>query len=365
MMKSIRQIQRPFLLPFSFFFWIAVMIRNLLFDLHILRSTSFCTPLISIGNITVGGTGKTPHVEMLVRFLRQDYKLAVLSRGYKRKSAGFILATGHSRLSDIGDEPLQIKMKFPEIQVAVDNSRVHGVKKLMEIKHRPDVIILDDAYQHRYIKPGLSVLLIDYNRPVFKDVLLPAGNLREPAVNCRRADIIIITKCPPNLSPGERKRFIEKLHREKRQHLYFTAYAYGQPESVFPGRKKHVSVPSFKHLRKSNAGILLVTGIAEPKPILQFLEEFLHIGDSVFFPDHHQFDKQDLQDISKRFQSIPGTEKYIVVTEKDAMRLRDLEMDEQLKRALLYIPVEVKFLAKGEKPFYKRILKIIKKASVK
>jgi len=361
-MKSIRQIKRPLLLPFSLFFWIAVMIRNLLFDLHILRSRSFCQPVISIGNITVGGTGKTPHVEMLVRFLKHDNKLAVLSRGYKRKSAGFILATGHSRLSDIGDEPLQIKMKFPDIHVAVDSSRVRGVKKLLEIKHKPDVIILDDAYQHRYIKPGLSVLLIDYNRPVFRDFLLPAGDLREPAGNCRRADIIIITKCPANLSPGDRKRFIENLPYKKSQHLYFTTYAYGQPEAVFPGRKKPVHASSFRHLRKSHAGILMVTGIAEPKPLLQFLEEFLHIHDSILFPDHHPFNKQDLQSISKRFQSVPGAEKYIVVTEKDAMRLRDLEIDEHLKKAFLYIPVEVKFLAKGEKPFNKRVVKYIKKA---
>lgn len=365
MIINIRQIQRPFLLPFSFFFWIVVKIRNLLFDLHVLRSTSFCQPIISIGNITVGGTGKTPHVEMLVRFLRHNYNLAVLSRGYKRKSAGFVLATGHSRLSDIGDESLQIKMKFPDIQVAVDNSRVHGVRKLMEIKHKPDVIILDDAYQHRYIKPGLSVLLIDYNRPVFQDVMLPAGNLREPAGNCRRADIIIITKCPANLSPRDRKRFIKELHHKKNQHLYFTTYDYGQPLEVFPGRKKHIQTSSFRHLRKSHAEILLVTGIAEPKPILQFLGEFLHVHDFIFFPDHHQFNERDLQSISKRFQSVPGAKKYILVTEKDAMRLRDLEMDEYLKKALLYIPIKVKFLAQGEKPFYKRVIKFIKKTSRK
>jgi tetraacyldisaccharide 4'-kinase len=211
----------------------------------------------------------------------------------------------------------------------------------------------------------MSILLIDYNRPVFQDFLLPAGNLREPARNSRRADILIITKCPASLSPADRKRFLEKLRPEKAQHIFFTTYAYGQPEAVFPARKKPAPVPTFRHLRKSHAGILLVTGIAEPRPLHQFLREFLQIQDTLFFPDHHHFDKKDLQYIVKRFQSVPGKEKYILVTEKDAMRLRELDMEGQLKKAWLYIPIEVKFLAKGEKPFCKRIMKFVRKASSK
>jgi tetraacyldisaccharide 4'-kinase len=361
-MKGFRHIQRPFLLPFTFLFRIVVMVRNLLFDLHILQSTSFKIPIISLGNITVGGTGKTPHVEMLVRLLAHDHKLAVLSRGYKRKSAGFVLGTRKSRVSDIGDEPVQIKTKFPEIQVAVDNHRVHGIKKLLKIKRKPDVIILDDAFQHRYVTPGLSILLVDYNRPVFHDVMLPAGNLREPWKNAKRADIIIVTKCPDHLPPNERTRFSEKLCLRPGQDLFFTAYSYASPMAVFPKKKRKHYDYSYKHLRKSRACILLVTGIANPGPILQFLEETISVQDTLFFPDHHEFNIHDLNLITKRFHAVSGAEKYILVTEKDAVRLRDLEMHDYLKKVFLYIPVEVKFLVKGEKPFYKRIDKFLRMA---
>jgi tetraacyldisaccharide 4'-kinase len=362
-MKGLRHIKRPLLLPLSCLYWIIVSVRNLLFDLQILRSKSFCFPIISVGNITVGGTGKTPHVELLIRMLTHDFQLAVLSRGYKRKSKGFNLATRHSLVSDVGDEPLQIKTKFPEIQVAVDNHRVHGVKKLLKIRHKPEVILLDDAFQHRYIHPGLSILLVDYNRPVFDDCLLPAGNLREPWKNNKRADIIVVTKCPSSLLAFDRARFSEKLRLHLKQHLYFTSYAYGSPQPVFAHKKKKNEVITFKQLRKAHASVLLVTGIADPRPVLQFLQQNVHIKDSLFFPDHYEFKPQDLQRILNHFQSLPGTEKYIVVTEKDAVRLQELEPDEVLKKALLYVPVEVKFLAKGEKPFFKHIEKYIRKAS--
>jgi tetraacyldisaccharide 4'-kinase len=362
-MKVLENRKRPLLLPFSCLYWIVVRVRNLLFDLKILRSKSFCLPIISVGNITVGGTGKTPHVEMLVRQLKHDYQMAVLSRGYKRKSTGFMLATRRSAVSDIGDESLQIKSKFPEIQVAVDNHRVHGVKKLIKINRRPEVIILDDAFQHRYIKPGLSVLLVDYNRPVFHDYMLPAGNLREPWKNSRRADIIVVTKCPSGLLPIERVHFSEKLRLNPKQDIYFTTYSYGSPQAVFTGKKRKNDGFTFKQLRKSHAAILLVTGIANPGPVLQFLDQTLRVHDSIFFPDHHEFTQHDLQLILNRFHSVPGAVKYIMVTEKDAVKLREMDLDEILKKALLYIPVEVKFLAKGEKPFFKRIEKYIKKPS--
>jgi len=311
----------------------------------------------------VGGTGKTPHVEMLVRLLRKVHRLAVLSRGYKRKSKGFVLATGRSRVSDIGDEPLQIKQKFPTIQVAVDSNRVSGVTRLLNARHKPDVIILDDAYQHRYIKPGFSILLIDHSRPVFRDVMLPAGNLREPARNSRRADVVIVTKCPPRLSHRKRARFTDQLHLNSRQELYFTSYSYGSPEPVYPEKKTKDTSLTFRHLKKSHAGILLVTGVADPRPFLMFLQESLHVHDSLFFPDHHPYDGGDLQQISDRFQALPGEERYILVTEKDAVRFRELETDDQLKTALYYIPVRVEFLYKGEKQFFKQVSRFIRKAS--
>ena len=357
-MKGFRQIQRPLLLPLSFFYWIGVTIRNRLFDLRILRSTGFGIPVISVGNITVGGTGKTPHVEMLVRMLKSDYRIAVLSRGYKRKSSGFIMASRHSLVSDIGDEPMQIKNKFPEISVAVDSDRVHGLNKLLKSKHRTELVILDDAFQHRYIRPGLSIVLVDYNRPVFNDFLLPAGNLREPWRNIRRSHVVIITKCPENLFPHEMTWFAQKLGLDKEQELFFTTYSYGSPEAVFAAKKRK-DIPTFKQLRKAHAGILLVSGIANPQPILHFLQKIVKVNETLFFADHHEFTNFDINTISSRFHSIPANEKYIIVTEKDAVKIREMEMDEQLKRVFLYVPVEVQFLARGEKSFYKRIDKYI------
>jgi tetraacyldisaccharide 4'-kinase len=203
-MAGFRHIVRPLLLPLSLLYGLVVLIRNLLFDFRIMRSTRFKLPVISVGNITVGGTGKTPHVEYLVQLLKNDFKLAVLSRGYKRKTKGFILASKKTGVADIGDEPLQIKLKFPDVNIAVEHNRVKGVRTLIERIPKLNLVILDDAYQHRYIRPGLSILLVDYNRPIFHDMLLPAGNLRESWHNAKRADIIIITKSPDHFSARER-----------------------------------------------------------------------------------------------------------------------------------------------------------------
>jgi len=355
-----RQVERPFLLPLSPIYRMIVSLRNLLFDTGVLPVERFSFPVISVGNITVGGTGKTPLVEFLVRLLHKDFRVAVLSRGYKRKSRGFVMASRKSTLAVIGDEPLQIKKKFPDIQVAVDNNRVHGIQQLLQKQPAPGVILLDDAYQHRYVKPGLSILLVDYTRPVFNDVMLPAGNLREPWCNSKRADIIVVTKCPSHLTPADKDLFISKLLRKK-QDIYFTTYAYGQPVFVFPPKdgKDHVS---YKHLRNTGSGIFLVTGIANPQPVLQFLNHVLRVNESMLFPDHHNFIKTDMDAIQSVFNSMPNDEKYIVVTEKDAVRLRELlVMDKSLRRALLYIPIEVEFLGDG-KSFEKKILKYIKKA---
>jgi tetraacyldisaccharide 4'-kinase len=362
-MAGYRHLPRPALLPFSLFYGLVVLVRNLLFDLGILRSTRFKLPVISVGNITVGGTGKTPHVEYLVQLLKNDYKLAMLSRGYKRKTKNFILASTKSKVAEIGDEPLQIKLKFPKVHVAVDRNRVKGVKTLIESFHKLDVVILDDAFQHRYIRPGLSILLVDYNRPPFKDMLLPAGNLREPWQNAKRANIIIVTKCPVHLSPQERACFISNLHPGARQEIFFTKYAYGTPVPVFPDKHGRQNIITFKYLHKPGVGVLLVTGIANPEPLKQYLKNVLIINDELTFPDHHNYDAQDLQLIKNTFQTIQADEKYILVTEKDAIRIRASYIpDNSFRKAFYYIPVEVKFFAKGEKPFIKRVYKFIKKS---
>ena len=361
-MALFRNIRRPVLLPFSPFYGMGVRIRNLLFDLNILKSNRFSIPVISVGNITVGGTGKTPHVEYLIQLLRNDYKLAVLSRGYKRRTNHYILASKNSGISEIGDEPKQIKLKFPGIHVAVDSDRVHGIKTLIQSIHNLDLVILDDAYQHRYVKPGLSILLVDYNRPLFLDMMLPAGNLREPRSNLNRADIILVTKCPEILTSSQRGDFITRLHPNLKQDVYFTKFAYGSPIPVFPEKQVKSEPLTYKHLRKKGT-IMLVTGIASPQPLRKFLTDIATIKEEITFRDHHLFTLQDFKQIKSTFKNIGGDEKYIVVTEKDAVRIRESNgVDKALKKVMYYIPVEVKFLAKGEKPFIKKVYKYLKKS---
>lgn len=361
-MTGPRHIQRPALLPLNPLYGLVVGIRNLFFDHGILRSASFKHPVIAIGNITAGGTGKTPHVEYLVGLLKNDFRIAVLSRGYKRKTRDFRVASIKSSVNELGDEPMQIKSKFPDVTVAVDRNRVNGVNHLIREFRKLEVIILDDAFQHRYIKPGLSILLVDHGRPVFNDVLLPAGNLREPWRNATRANIVIVTKCPDHMSTNERAAFAGNLKLQPKQEVYFTRFEYGSPTEVFPAIRKHPATLTYKQLRKSGTGILLVTGIANPGPLREFLDKNLTIAEEVIFPDHHAFTYKDVHDIKARFRNFTPENNYILVTEKDAIRLRELEIaDRSLLQAFYYIPVEVKFLAKGEKKFVKKIYKYLKK----
>lgn len=354
---------RILLWPVAIVYRMVVCIRNLLFDLNILPSKSFKIPVISIGNITVGGTGKTPHVEYLAGLLEGLYRMAVLSRGYKRKTRSFLPVTLTSTVSETGDEPLQIKRKLPSLFVAVDRNRVNGIRRLMEMKPRTQVIILDDAFQHRWVTPGLSILLVDYNRPVFRDMILPAGNLREPWKNVIRADIIIITKCPPKIDSIEKARFISRLKRRSEQDVFFTKYAYGSPVPVFPGKKNKQKPLQYKSLYKHGVRILMVTGVADPEPLRNHLSDFVDIADQLSYADHHRFSNSDLKEISLRYNRFSNKVKYIFTTEKDAVRLRELDIrDKHLRKAFYYIPVEVKFLSKGEKPFIKRISKFLKKS---
>jgi len=352
-----KNIQRPLLLPLSPIYRMAVAIRNLLFNLNLLRSESFRIPVISVGNITVGGTGKTPHVEMLIRYLSENYSPAVLSRGYKRKTKDFRLVSKNSLVSEVGDEPLQIKTHFPGIPVAVDANRVRGIKKLLKIKHKPNVIILDDAFQHRYVRPGLSILLVDFTRPVFNDVLLPAGNLREPWRNSRRAHILIVTKCPSNLSQTDKARFVEKLQPTLHHRVYFTGLTYGKPVPVFGDDR---DTKGYKHLKKSGASLMLVTGIANPGPLIDFLQETLTLHDMLLFPDHHVFSQDDLKVMHERFHGLNGVEKYILVTAKDAVKLKELDIPEDMKKAIFQVPVKVEFIGRGEKSFLDRLNRYMK-----
>lgn len=304
------------LMPFSWLYGLAVNIRNLMFDVGMLKSKTFSLPVICVGNITVGGTGKTPHTEYLIRLLSEKHQVAVLSRGYKRKSEGYVLATPTTSMTDIGDEPYQMKQKFPQIHMAVDKNRCHGIEELMKKEVQPpaDVVILDDAYQHRYVKAGLNILLMDYHRPLHLDKLLPAGRLRESSSGSRRCDIVIITKSPHDITPTERKGIERSLNVEKRQKVFFTTYQY--PDKI----------------DGIGENPLLVTGIASPQQMAYDLKKIIPTFEVMSFPDHHNFTEEDIDSIRTR-----AAGRTILTTEKDATRLHGLDN-------LKVIPIEVEFI---------------------
>ncbi len=345
--------------PLSLLYGFIITVRNILFDLKILKSTEFAIPVISVGNITVGGTGKTPHIEYLIRLLSNEINIAVLSRGYRRKTGNFILADMGSTSKNIGDEPKQLKQKFPDINVAVDRKRVHGIRRLIESVKDLQAILLDDAYQHRYVKPGLSILLVDFNQPLSSDYMLPYGNLRESRYEIRRADIVIITKTPGGLNPIEKKIFTRELNILPCQFLFFTTYEYKNPVPVSADNKKSVNFVDIKNL---NPSILLVTGIAQSAPLVKFLKSYSKTIEEMKFPDHHSYTGEDLSKIKSGLTSLKGKVKYIFTTEKDAVRFRELEIsDHELKLSMYFIPVEVKFLYSGAKKFNNDIINYVKK----
>lgn len=349
---------RILLLPFAWMYGFGIFLRNKAFDLNILKSKSFQAPIISVGNLTVGGTGKTPHVEFLIELLMDSFHVGVLSRGYKRKTKGYVYANKKASPSTIGDEPFQIYCKYKGIELAVCEKRVFGVAKLLERKKKPAVILLDDAFQHRYLKPGLSVLLVDYNRPVFMDFLLPAGDLREGFSGRKRADIVIVTKCPGNLELDTIALWREKLKLSKNQSLFFTKVEYGKSKTVFGDSDKELSL---KVLKKEKVKVLLVTGIANPLPIKQYLKEYGLNVKLCTFPDHHNFSKEDIKKIKKDFKAISGQKKVLFTTEKDAVRLKQLKkFPRNMKYKLYALPISIKVLHGKQKEFEQLVLNYVR-----
>ena len=316
-------------------------LRNFLFDKGWgLKQQTFDVPLIAVGNLAVGGTGKTPHTEYLVKLLLQAGKeVAVLSRGYGRATKGFHLASPASTAQEIGDEPLQIQQKFPACTVAVCEKRVVGMERLIEERQKAGkdnrnwTVVLDDAFQHRYIKPGLSILLTDYARPYYADRVLPWGRLRESADGAQRADVIIVTKCPKHLSPAEAEKIRMKLMPLPTQQVFFTYFDYGNPY-----------VAETNEAAELPQDALVLTGIAKPLPLYAYLEAHGVEIKSLAFPDHHAFTPTDAAKINAAFASLPHGAK-VITTEKDAVRLRLLPtLSEAVKTNLLVQPIEVKFL---------------------
>jgi len=333
------------------------MFRNRLYDWKIVSSTSFNIPIISVGNLSVGGTGKTPHIEYLIRLLKNEFYIATLSRGYGRKTRGFIMADTQSKSTDIGDEPQQFKNKFNKLRVAVDEKRVRGVKKLIELYPSLQAVLLDDAFQHRSITPGLAILLTDFNKIYINDYMVPTGALREFKSGAQRADIIIVTKCPEILLPIERRRIIDELKPQTYQHVYFSFIKYGD---FIPMNEKHNPL-SKEYYFERNFSVLLVTGIASTSGLLYYLKDKIKNLTHLKFSDHHNFGNNDIEKIKMTYETIRSENKIILTTEKDAMRLSDNKFASILDNIpIFYIPIEIIFHNKDKELFNEQILHYVR-----
>ncbi|MBQ7662700.1 MAG: tetraacyldisaccharide 4'-kinase [Prevotella sp.] len=343
--------------PLSWLYGCIIGFRNFLFDVGVLKSRAFDIPVISVGNITVGGTGKTPHVEYLIRLLKDRFNVAVLSRGYKRRTKGYIVADANTIMTDIGDEPFQMKQKFPKVTVAVDAKRVHGIETLMDSDKKIDVILLDDAFQHRYVKPGINILLVDYHRLIIYDKLLPAGRLREPLSGKNRADIVIITKCPDALRPMEFRVVTKAMDLFPYQDLFFTKLAYDDLKHLYNGSTRELnSIGSDEH-------VLLLTGIASPRQLREDLKPYVKNLTPLRFPDHHEFNDDDVQLINETFANMPSP-KIVITTEKDAVRINDTKgLSKEIKDNIYSLPVKIKFLLEQEEVFNEKIISYVRKNS--
>jgi len=345
------------LIPFSWLYGLVIWIRNSLYDNGFLKSSGFNLPLISVGNITVGGTGKTPHVEYLVELLNTELSVATLSRGYKRKTRDFRIASAKSNVREIGDEPLQIHKRYPGITVAVDRKRVHGVKMLMKQTPPVEVILMDDAYQHRSIKPGFSILLIDYARPIDRDRLLPAGMLREPSSNLNRANVILVTRSPERIKPIEFREYVNRHGLSIGQHLYFTTMRYGDLSPVYPD----TTVRDAAWFKERVGSILILSGIANPRPLRQYARSINTNLSELSFPDHHEYSGKDMEKISRAFEEQKKIHQEVLVltTEKDAMRLRDHQCEPELRDAMHAVRIHVHFLNDDKDEFDRQILNYV------
>jgi tetraacyldisaccharide 4'-kinase len=347
------------LLPLSILYGIILAIRNLLFDFGFLPAKAFKVPVISVGNLSTGGTGKTPQIEYLAGLLKKQYHVASLSRGYGRKTSGFLIAGESSAASDIGDEPLQIKKKNPEITVAVCSSRAKGIKKLLALEHPPEIILLDDAFQHRYVKPSISILLTDYSLLYTDDMVLPSGRLREFKSGSSRADIIIVTKTPAIFSPLDRRFLIEKINPKPYQKVFFSYTKYGSHLiSVADGSPSEFE----KEYYFENFAVLLLTGIANTTNLEYYLKEKVKNYRHQAFPDHHAFSTKDLNQIKNLFDNIAEEKKAILTTEKDAMRLQAPHLKEALAGLpVFFLPIQVQFHGSDGEEFNQIILQHVRK----
>ena len=341
---------RILLLPFALVYWLGIAVRNLLYDLGILKSTSFGLPLICVGNLAVGGTGKSPMVEYLIRLLKEQFKVATLSRGYKRKTKGYALANGSATALDIGDEPMQFHLKFPDVPVAVGEKRVEAVPQLLHDKPETEAIILDDAFQHRAIKAGLNILLTEHRNLFTRDFYLPTGDLRDLRSQYKRAGIIVVTKCHPGITEAERNKITEEINPRDGQSVFFTAIDYGKPYHILSKKIFDLS---------GQAEVLLVSGIANPQPLKLWMQGNCKTYNLLEYSDHHVFSIDDLLEIKRKFDLVKATNKIILTTEKDAVRL--IKFEKEINDWPLYvIPVRHGFLFGEEQKFNQKVIAFIR-----
>lgn len=348
------------LTPFSWVYGMVVAVRNFLFSHNILlKQEEFDVPVISVGNITVGGTGKTPHVEYIIDALCQHYNIGVLSRGYKRATKGFILATDSLSPRDIGDEPYQIFHKYNGlITLAVCEDRRRGIREMLRINPDINLFVLDDAFQHRYVKPKVNIVLVDYTRPPYNDQLIPLGNLREPVRRLLDCDIVVVTKCPSDINPMNLRVVKQNLDLYPSQGLYFSNIRYADPVPVFPVRNPMLTQLSW--LQEDDT-LLCVTGIANAKPLVKYLRRFAAQVKVVHYDDHHYFTRNDFSDIFDIYDSLEGNRKFIITTEKDAVRILNNAYYPHTRRdCIFYIPIKVGFLAQGNHDFIADLVKLVK-----
>jgi len=357
--KQRRQaIARAILTPMSWCYGAGVWVRNTCFNMGLLPSESFDVPVVSVGNITVGGTGKTPHVEYIIENLCRHYKIAVLSRGYKRDTSGFILASDALSPRDIGDEPYQIYRKYNGlITLAVCESRRKGIRELLRIDPDINLILLDDAFQHRYVKPKVNVVLVDYNRMPYNDHLLPLGTLREPAHRLLQCDTVVVTKCPTELSPVDIRMVKENLDLFPSQQLYFSCIRYADPVPVFPIPNPQIASLSWL---QSTDTVLCVTGIANPRQLVRYLRQYSATVKVMHYDDHHYFTRSDFNDIFNVYEKLEGRRKFIITTEKDAVRiLNNPYYPPTMRQCIYYIPIRVGFLDYENRDFILELTKRI------
>lgn len=328
---------RKLLFPFGCIYGLIVFVRNKAFDWGWLHQTPFSVPIIVVGNITVGGTGKTPVTEFIIDILYRHYKIGLLSRGYGRQTKGVVYADANSTAQTIGDEPFQIKNKFPQIETCVAEKRVLGAQKLVD--NGVDVIVCDDAFQHRYIKPTRAIVVMDYNRPLWSDLMLPAGELRESPAQIKRADVIIVNKCPSDLTPAYKELFFHNIRSNSPQNIFCSTIKYGVPINLF-----HPSKHQFE-----NKKVVALSGIAKPKSFYQYLEQNYQVIDTITFADHHNFTEVELSAIAHRLQKI-NDEFVIITTEKDASRLK-LFSTFKYSTEIWFLPIRIGILFGEEEEF--------------